>query len=315
MTLDVRRLRLLREVALRGTISAAAEALSFTASAVSQQLTTLEREAGAELLERNGRGVRLTDAGSMLVSRAESILAELERAESDLEELRTTVAGRIRVAAFPSVTAAVLAPAFAALAERHPGLTVTHSELEPEHALREVKLGELDLVVAHEYEHMLQPPDPTLERTDLFVEDMLWAVPQGLVPAGQPLALTDLCDEPWIAAPPWSECGRAEREACLQVGFEPDVRCFSNEFGVMLALVGAGLGVSLLPALAFPAPPAAGQAGQAGWEVHRMAGQVLRRRVFAAHRGGSRERPSLLALLEAIRAAACAHAAAQAARW
>src|ERR1700694_4194186 len=143
MALDVRRLRLLREVALRGTIAAAAEALSFTASAVSQQLTTLEREAGAELLERNGRGVRLTDAGSMLVSHAESILAELERAESDLEELRTTVAGRIRVAAFPSVTAAVLAPAFAALAERHPGLTVTHSEFEPEHALREVKLGEL----------------------------------------------------------------------------------------------------------------------------------------------------------------------------
>src|ERR1700724_919434 len=118
MSLDVRRLRLLREVSLRGTIAAAPDALSYTASAVSQQLSALEREAGVELLERNGRRVRLTEAGRVLVEHTESVLADLERAEVALEATRTTVAGTVRVAAFPSVSGAVLAPAFATLAIR-----------------------------------------------------------------------------------------------------------------------------------------------------------------------------------------------------
>jgi DNA-binding transcriptional LysR family regulator len=302
MSLDVRRLRLLREVGLRGTIAATAEALSYSASAVSQQLSALEREAGAELLERTGRRVRLTEAGRVLVMHTESVLAELERAEAALEATRTTVAGTVRVAAFPSVTAAVLTPAFAVLSGRHPGLTVTLAEAEPIAALRDVKLAELDLVVAHEYDHVPQPPDPVLERTELFVEEMLLAVPLGLMPPGRKLRLSDLRDQPWITAPPWGECGIAEREACRAAGFEPDFRYSSNEFGVILTMVAAGLGVSLLPALAFSTEPR-------GCQVHRLAGPPLHRRVFAAHRRGSRDRPGLVAVLDAIREAADAHVA------
>src|SRR3984893_8597073 len=116
MTLDVRRMRLLREVALRGTIAATAEAMSYTASAVSQQLSALEKETGTELLERNGRRVRLTEAGRTLVAHTEAVLSELERAEAALEAVGTTVSGVVRVAAFPSVAAAVVAPALASLA-------------------------------------------------------------------------------------------------------------------------------------------------------------------------------------------------------
>src|ERR1700726_3706408 len=124
MVLDVRRLRLLREVALRGTIAAAAEALAFTPSAISQQLSTLEREVGAELLERTGRSVRLTDAGRLLVEHAGLVLDELERAEAALEASLMSLCGTVRVSAFPSVTTAVIGPAVAALAASHPDITV-----------------------------------------------------------------------------------------------------------------------------------------------------------------------------------------------
>src|ERR1700738_1600487 len=145
MTPDVRRMRLLREVALRGTIAATAEAMSYTPSAVSQQLSALEKEAGTELLERNGRRVRLTEAGRTLVAHTESVLTELERAEAALEAVGTTIAGTVRVAGFASVTEAVLAPAFATLASLYPALTVTLCELDPSDALCELRLGELDL--------------------------------------------------------------------------------------------------------------------------------------------------------------------------
>jgi DNA-binding transcriptional LysR family regulator len=305
MTLDVRRMRLLREVALRGTIAATAEALSYTASAVSQQLSALEKEAGTELLERNGRRVRLTEAGRTLVAHTESVLTELERAEAALEAVGTTIAGYVRVAAFPSVTGAVLAPALARLAKQYPALTVTLSDLEPSASLRELKLGELDLAVAHEYDHLLEPADPTLERTELFVEDMFMAVPAGLMPAGRPLRLADLRDQPWIIAPETTACGLAAREACRASGFEPDVRYSSDEFGVVLSLVAAGLGVSFLPALAFPANPPE----PCGWQMHRMAGTVVHRKAFAAHRAGTRLRPALIAVLAAMKEAANNHAA------
>jgi DNA-binding transcriptional LysR family regulator len=159
--------------------------------------------------------------------------------------------------------------------------------------------------VAHEYDHVPQPSDPTLERTQLFVEDMLVAVPAGLLPPGRRIRLADLRDRPWILAPPLSACGLAEREACRAGGFEPDVRFSSNEFGVILALVSAGLGVSLLPALAFPHD----SVDDCGWQKHQMAGPVLHRRVFAAHRAGTRLRPALMAVLAAIQQAADAHVA------
>jgi DNA-binding transcriptional LysR family regulator len=300
MILDVRRLRVLREVALRGTLAAAAEALAFTPSAISQQLSTLEREVGAELLERTGRSVRLTDAGQLLVEHAALVLADLERAEAALEASLSAVSGTVRLSAFPSVTTAVIGPAVAALARTHPDVTVEVIEGDGDRALRSLGLGEIDLVVAHEYSHAVRPPDPSLDRRELFAEALSVVVPPGRLPAGVPVALESLAGETWAMAPEWSDCGAATREACRGAGFEPRVRYAFNEFGVVLGLVASGLAVSLLPDLAFASDPGP-------YDIHPVKGRSFERRVFVASRPGSRRRPVLMAVLDALDTAAEAH--------
>jgi len=235
MDLDVRRLRVLREVALRGTIAAAADSLGFTPSAISQQLSALERESGSVLLERTGRRVRLTDAGQLLVERTEPVLVALEEAQAALEESRTTIGGDLRVAAGGSLARSFVVPSVAEVAHKYPQLKITLLEYESDDSLRELRLGQLDIVVTHEYDHERRPPEPELVRVDLFAEDMLVAAPAGLF--GGPVALADLKDEIWAADPPTNSCGRAVRSACRAVGFEPDVRYNSNEYGVLLAAV------------------------------------------------------------------------------
>src|SRR3954454_11575426 len=153
MDLDVRRLRVLREVALRGTVAAAADALGYTASAISQQLSALERECGSVLLERAGRRLKLTDAGQLLVERTEPVLAALEEAKAALEESQTTLAGDMRVASFGTAATSLVMPVVAALGASHPELRVVVDEHELEGGVRELRLGGLDLVIAHEYDH------------------------------------------------------------------------------------------------------------------------------------------------------------------
>jgi molybdate transport repressor ModE-like protein len=293
MSIDVRRLRLLSEVAHRGTIAAAAEALAFTPSAVSQQLSTLEREVGAPLLERTGRGVRLTEEGWLLVRHGDAVFAELERAEAALEATRRSVAGRLRVAAFSSVTSAVLAPTVARLSQRHPDLEVSLVESDPGVALRDLRLAELDLVVAHEYDHLLVPHDPDIHRRDLFDEDMLVAAPPGRFAPGRPVSLGDLAGETWAASSIRTDCGKAVREACRGAGFEPDIRFEFTEFAVVLQLVAAGLAVALLPQLAF-------SEYDHGYEVHPLSDGGFKRRIFTATRLGNRERPAVVAFLDAV---------------
>src|SRR4051794_18385812 len=158
--LDVRRLRLLRELAARRTVTAVAEALSYTPSAVSQQLAALERDAGVALLERVGRGVQLTDAGRRLVVHAEAILARLEAAEADLE---CATAGRVRIAAFQTAAHALVLPVLGPLEARHPDLQCELVQAEAEQALPALRLGDVDLVIAEEYDHAPRPRDPALE--------------------------------------------------------------------------------------------------------------------------------------------------------
>jgi len=297
MSIDVRRLQVLRQVALRGTIAAAAEALSFTPSAVSQQLSALERETGAELLERSGRGVRLTDAGRVLVEHADAVLLELDKAESALLATLNEVGGTLRLGAFASVTASVLAPALASLALEHPDLVVSIRDVDPSSALRDLRLGEVDVVVAHEYDHMLQPSDPGIERSLLFTEPMFAVTPPGRFWPGAAVGLHELAADCFAAAPVGSDCGQAVREACRAAGFEPDVRFNFMEFPVLLDLVRAGLAVSVLPALAIVDGPA-------GYEVHRLSSGGFCRRVFIACRAGGRRRPAVTALLHAVTVAA-----------
>src|SRR3954449_1243358 len=142
--LDVRRMRVLREVAQRGSFSAAADALAYTQSAVSQQIAALEREAGTRLVERNARGVRLTDAGRALVEHADAILARLADAEAELEAIAGLRGGRLRLAALPSAGATVMPEAIARFRDRHPGVELTLEPAEPEPSIAKLRAGEAD---------------------------------------------------------------------------------------------------------------------------------------------------------------------------
>src|ERR671931_1777607 len=165
--LDVRRLRVLREVAARGTIAAAARSLAYTPSAVSQQLSALEREAGVALLDRGGGRIALTEAGRGLVRRTEAILDDLEAAEAELEATASQVGGTVRIACFPSAARALLAPALAALRERHPLLDARLEELEPEASLPALRVGEVDVAVSHENARHPPRTEERLQRVDL----------------------------------------------------------------------------------------------------------------------------------------------------
>jgi DNA-binding transcriptional LysR family regulator len=291
--LDVRRLRVLRELAARGTIAATADALGYTAPAVSQQLAALEREAGVELLERTGRRRRLTPAGEELVARTESILRELEAAEAALERTTTHVAGVLRCAAFASAHRTLLPTAIATLAATHPDLSVTTLDLEPEDSLPALKLGELDLAIAQEYGFAPVPKDPALERTDLLEDTLRLALPEDHPLASQAeVKIADLEPDPWIAGKVGTFCHLVVIHSAHQAGYEPRLAHITNDFQVEYALIAAGAGVGLVPELAGPPPP--------GVVVRRVAGAPPYRRIYAAVRAGSADRPAIAALLDAL---------------
>lgn len=303
MELDVRRLRVLREVALRGTVTAAAESLGFTASAISQQLSALERESGVTLLERAGRRVRLTDAGQVLVQRTEPVLAALEEAQAALEESRDLIAGELRIAASGSIARALVIPVAARIAAARPPLRVTVLECETGDCTRELLLGHLDVVVAHEYSTSQRRPLPDgAARVDLFTEDMCVVAPAGRHTA--PIDLASLAGDVWAAEPPQSTCGRATRAACRAAGFDPDIRYVSSEPGVVLSAVRCAGAVALLPRLALAQLPP-------GVDVLPVADAGVRRLVYAMHRRGSARRPGIALVLAELKAAAgelCPHA-------
>jgi DNA-binding transcriptional LysR family regulator len=291
--LDVRRLRVLRELAARGTIAATAEALGYTAPAVSQQLAALEREAGVELLERNGRRRRLTPAGEELVARTEGILRELEAAEAAIERTTTHVAGVLRCAAFASAHRTLLPRAIAQLAQEHPDLRVTTRDLEPEDSLPKLKLGELDLALAQEYAFAPTPHDPALERTDLLEDVVNLALPHDHPLADEPaIDIGALEREPWVAGKVGTFCHLVVVHSAHQAGYEPRIAHTTNDFQVEFALVAAKAGVGLVPELAGPPPP--------GVVLRPVAGAPPARRIYAAVRAGSSERPAIAAMLHAL---------------
>jgi DNA-binding transcriptional LysR family regulator len=295
MRLEPGRLRVLREIALRGTLTATADALGYTPSAISQQLSALERESETQLVERNGRGVRLTEAGRLLVARTEPVLIALEEARAALEEWHTTITGELSVAASGTVAGAFVIPVAAEVTRAEPDLRVTVRESEPDRSVVALRLGELDLIVAHEYAHEPLPPDDHIVRVELFAEDMLLAVPHGRFPAR--LDLSALAGEIWAAEPADSLCGRALRSACRAAGFEPDVRYISSETSVVLSTVARAGAVSLVPRLALASPPP-------GLDVVAVRDAPPRRIVFAAHRASDPLRPSVALMLDHLRAAA-----------
>jgi DNA-binding transcriptional LysR family regulator len=301
--LDLRRLRLLRELKERGTIAAVADALQFTPSAVSQQLAMLEREAGVPLLERAGRGVRLTDAALVLVEHADALLERAAVAEADLAAAAGTVTGRGRIAGFQSVMLRLAIPAMAALAREAPRLRCEVIEAEPEDALPALTLGDIDLVIGDEWQHQPRRLPPGVERHELLSDPV-----QLVLPAEHPatrrhehaVPLAELADDAWATG--HTEMGWQEmtQRTCRELGgFDPDIRHRANDATISLALVARGLAVTMLPELPLPSDPA-------GIAVRPIAEGPVSRAIFAATRAADAARPSTQALLAAVRNEAAA---------
>jgi len=251
--LNVWRLQLLRELSRRGSIKAAAEAMSVTPSAVSQQLAILEREAGVELLEKSGRRVRLTDAAVLLVRHADSITGAIAAAEADLASLQRHVTGTLRIAAFPTAARAVMPPVMTALSHRHPALRVTLRDLEAAESLTALQMDEIDIALVDEYDEPVRARPAGLEYCEFLTDPLYLAIPldsPGPTLAGAAVRLADLRDAFWIMDTEDSHLGQVTLRACRASGFEPHVRSNCKDFSVIIALVEAGLGVGMLPGLA-----------------------------------------------------------------
>jgi DNA-binding transcriptional LysR family regulator len=248
--LNVVRLKVLKEVAYRGSFSAAAAALSYTQSAVSQQIAALEAEAGTALLERHPRGVSLTAAGHTLVGHAEGILARLDAAEASLSAIAGLRGGRLRVASFPTAGATLMPLAIAEFRSSYPEVELTLAEGEPEEIVARLRAGELDLALLFEFAgESLAAQD--IARTDLLEDPMYLALPRAHpLAARQRLRLQDLAGEAWVQTSSSSPCARHVVRSCHAAGFEPNVTFESDDYQTVQGLVAAGVGVALIPELA-----------------------------------------------------------------
>jgi DNA-binding transcriptional LysR family regulator len=244
MPIDVRRLRVLREVAALGSFSAAADALAFTQPAVSRQIATLESEAGTRLVDRTARGVRLTPAGELLVEHAEAILGRLATAESQLEALAELDTGRLRLGSFPTASATLTALSIAAFAESHPGIELRLVEGRSATTLPMVAAAELDLAIVSDA-NVEAPENVRLEH--LMDDPFFIALPREHPLADVPdLHMEDLRDETWIEG---DQCAEALLCAGRAAGFEPRIAFDCAEWLGKQGLVAAGVGITLIPSV------------------------------------------------------------------
>jgi DNA-binding transcriptional LysR family regulator len=287
--LDVRRLRLLRDLAHLGTISAVAEAHTYTASAVSQQLAALQREAGVPLLERSGRRVRLTAAGTALVEHTEVLLGALEAADATLAAARGGLTGPLRIGAFPSAVRTLLPGALIALGRDHPHLDLQVSELDPVDVPAALRERRLDVALVHDYDLVPADPDPTAESLRLLDEPVFLAVADE-----HPETLAAAAGSPWIVGSPGTLCHTLALRLCHDAGFSPRIRHHADDFTAVLALVAAGQGVALVPELGVEhLPPSV-----------RLRTLPIRRRTSIAFRRGSGAHPAVAACVAALSSAA-----------
>ncbi|MEU2164776.1 LysR substrate-binding domain-containing protein [Streptomyces sp. NPDC019208] len=295
--LNLERLRTLDALARHGSVSAAADGLHVTTSAVSQQMAKLEREVGQQLLAKNGRGVRLTDAGRLLADHAARILSQVELAQADIEAQRGQVVGEVRLGAFPTAARGLFPAALTALRADHPDLRVRTSELEPEYALRQVIRGDLDLAIALDWSNKRLPVPGGLTR-----EPLLDDAADVAMPADHPLAgradvdLEDFADDDWVSWPEGEFCYEWLVFTLRAKGIEPRIVHLAGEHHTQLALIAAGLGVCVTPRLGRGPVP----------EGVRLVPvrQKVRRHIYAVWRADADRRPSIRAALAALRSAA-----------
>ncbi|MGV9851834.1 LysR family transcriptional regulator [Streptomyces sp. NPDC003442] len=299
--IDLRRLHMLRVVRQQGTVTAAAEALHLTPSAVSHHMRELARELRVPLLEPHGRGVRLTPAGHLLIEHADALLARWEEARAELESYRAGMTGPLRIAGFTTAISGLIAPAAGRLRHSHPDLLVRVRECDTEESMDLLVAGEVDLAVVEPIEGGPPPDDARFEQSPLLEEPHIMLVPADHRLAGAAsVRLEDAAAEDWIVADPGT-CDHAQRVRmlCAAAGFSPRIVHAATHWSAVWSLVGNGLGVSLIPRLA------EGPAGQAVARVPVAGEHIPTRRILACVRRGSRRNPlidlGMGALEEAVR--------------
>ena len=292
--LDVRRMKVLREVAARGSFSAAAESLSFTQSAISQQVAALERETGTKLVERGARGIRLTQAGEVLVRHTDAVLSRLSSAEEELQALAGLKGGRLRISTFQSAGATLVPRAVAAFHERYPDVELALTQAEPEEATALLRGGELDLAVVYDFDGIPGGLDETLECVHLTDDryDLLIARDHPLAAQGH-VDMADLAEERWINSTDGCGCRRAVLHACSAVGFEPRVSFETDEILAQQALVANNMGITLMPRLALTT-------AHPGVAVRPIAGGAPVRQIHAASLRDAYSSPASQAMVQLL---------------
>ncbi|MCI2416731.1 LysR family transcriptional regulator [Saccharopolyspora sp. K220] len=291
--IDPRRLLILRALADHGTVRAAAEKLYLTPSAVSQQLIALEHEVGQPLLVRQGRRVRLTAAGELLVEHAKAVLAELERAEASLAACAAGTVGTVEVASFASAITQVVAPSIVALRRRAPEVRVLVRDAEAHNSLVMLLAGEVDIAISMEYTSTLQADARRVSRFPLYAEPFdVVLPPEHPLGAAAEVGLDELRDAEWIAPLPGNPCRAVAQVCCENAGFVPNITHTSDDFHAVVALVAAGAGVALVPRTAI--------AADQGAVARPVAGKPPTRRVFAAVQCGREDHPLVRVVLDAL---------------
>jgi len=295
--LDVNRLRMLVELSRRGTLSAVADALSYSKASVSQQLSALERDVGVPLLRRVGRGVQFTPQGTVLVAEAIGILDQLEHAEVAVAESLTEVTGTVHIAVFQSTAHSLLPGALNALREQHPALRVEVTESDPETGLVGVSSRDFDLILAEQYPGRTRPIHADLDRVVLVHDSITLARKPGTRDAEDAVAaLWSTRDAPWVLEPAGTASRAWAEQLCRTAGFEPDVRFEVADLTAHVRLIRAGLAVGLLPELVW--------AGEAPTVVLTPLPDEPRREIFSSARRVSAAAPSIRAVRRALASAA-----------
>jgi DNA-binding transcriptional LysR family regulator len=293
-TIAPRRIRVLREVAQRGTVTGAAAGLHLTPSAVSQQIAALSRDLGVPLLEKTGRGVRLTGQAQVILQHASVVQAQFERARADLAAFADGARGSVAVAGFSTAISGLIAPAMQLLSQRRPGIAVTAVEMDPPEVFTRLDRGELDVVVAVDHRGVPPHTDPHYHRQPLLADRFEVGLPVGHpFAARDSIELSELAGETFVAAAPQSSCAEVTLAACAAAGFTPDIRHYSSDWSAVASLVAVGCGVALVPRLAQPVVVE-------GFLLRPLAGVGAARNIFAAVRAGAQDDPVLAATLQVL---------------
>jgi DNA-binding transcriptional LysR family regulator len=295
--LNLSRLSVFQQVVERGSFSAAADALSYSQSAVSQSIATLEGELGATLIERRRGGLRPTAAGAALAAHVDGIVARIERAESEIAAIAAGRGGRLRAASFPTAGASLMPRAIAGFRDSHPGVEVTLAEGEPEEIAARLRAGEFDLVLLFEFSGVGERLGTGLRRFELFDDPLHLALRRDHPLAGRKrLRLEDLREESWVQTAAASPCARHVIRSCHAAGFEPSVSFESDDYQTVQGLVAAGVGVALIPQLALSTV-------RDDIVVRALDPASPARTVFAATPRGAAVTPAVATMLDVLREA------------